>query len=160
MLASNDDPGGGGPPHGERGPRLIAQYPGSVYIGDIKICEHINYKSSNRVSPQVERHTHITKNEQIIHKSQIIKRNLHQHQHKHGWNIIFHETWSDWFGLIAMYCGPKLDRTFVKGVFMRLSDTFALPPFPPLPITHPLPDGAVSTRLVVHTLNIYQYLRS
>ena len=36
MMASNDDPGGG-PPHGERGFGLIAQYPGSVYIGDIHI---------------------------------------------------------------------------------------------------------------------------
>ena len=37
MMASNDDPGGEGAPHGERGFPLIAQYPGSVYIGDVDL---------------------------------------------------------------------------------------------------------------------------
>ena len=35
MMASNDDPGEGAP-HGGRGFRLIAQYPGCVYIGEFQ----------------------------------------------------------------------------------------------------------------------------
>ena len=58
-----------------------------------------------------------------------------------------------------IYFGGQRDKCITLFLRVFVYETLGGVRSSPLPITHPLPDGAVSTRLVLRSLNTYQHFR-